>query len=298
MRLSPSVLVVPTLISAGYGAFPVDGSLTVALKSIALPLASTWTEIFVLVTVPVTTSGVGFAPRMYFSACLRISCRRQCQSARVATRVPSSFTNGSGSFVILGSAAASGSVPTTQSALSFSRAGWPPAPVVPPAAAPPAPIVPAPPAAPPRPAVPIAPAVPAAPVPPVARVPPVPPVPAVPPPAPAVPVAPAVPLVAPAPPPVPAIAPPVPPSEPPIPVVGAAVPPVPAVAPPAPAPPPVPAWLPPVAASPGGESELGIEQPMTVPRHTVSTFSDLIRPLFPHLSPPDHSFSVRLRQRA
>ena len=31
-----------------------------------------------LVTVPVTTSGVGFAPKMYFSACLRISCRRQC----------------------------------------------------------------------------------------------------------------------------------------------------------------------------------------------------------------------------
>ena len=91
--------------SAGNGACPVVGNLTVALKSIALPLASTWTEILVLVTVPVTASGIGFAPRMYFSACLRISCRRQRQSAFDDTRVPSSFTNGSGNFVDLGKGA-------------------------------------------------------------------------------------------------------------------------------------------------------------------------------------------------
>src|SRR3569623_2369938 len=125
MRLSPSVLLVPTLISTGYGACPFDGSTTETLKSIDLLGASTCTEIFELATVPdtFTRSGEGFAPKMYASACFRISSRRQCQSAFEATRVPSNFRKGSGSLVIfVVSDFASGTAATWQSALSSSTA--------------------------------------------------------------------------------------------------------------------------------------------------------------------------------
>ena len=71
----------------------------------------------VSVTLPLTVSGVGFAPKMYFSAWARISWRRQRHSTFDATRVPSSFLKGSGSFGIAVSALASGSVLTAQSAL-------------------------------------------------------------------------------------------------------------------------------------------------------------------------------------
>src|SRR5262245_50855504 len=93
---------------------------------------------------------------MYFSACFRISWRRQRQSLRLVMRVPSILTNGSGSFAIDVSSPGSLSAGTGQSALPFSTApgpglaAEPPAPpavppalgVPPPAAAPPPDVVP------------------------------------------------------------------------------------------------------------------------------------------------------------
>src|SRR3954468_16643544 len=75
----------------------------------------------VFVMVPVTLCGcAGFSPYAYFSACFRISACRQCQSALLEIRVPSSFLNGSGSLAIAGSAAESGSAATVQSRRSSS----------------------------------------------------------------------------------------------------------------------------------------------------------------------------------
>src|SRR6478752_1299785 len=142
----------PTLMMAGKGASPLEGSTIFALKSMDLPLASTCTDTLVLLTVPVTTSGVGFPPRIYFSACRRISCRRQRHSAFVATRLPSSFMNGSGNFGIEVSAPGSGNVPTVQSALWFSTV-CEPAPALP-VLAPPAGIEPPDPALGPAPPIP------------------------------------------------------------------------------------------------------------------------------------------------
>jgi len=105
-------MLVPTLMMAGKGACPVEGKTMLALKSMDLPLASTWTEILELVTLPVTTSGIGFSPRMYFSACFRISCLRQRHSALVVMRSPFSFLKGSGNLAILGRVLASGRAAT------------------------------------------------------------------------------------------------------------------------------------------------------------------------------------------
>src|SRR5262245_17895239 len=108
---------------------------------------------------------------MYFSACSRISCRRQCHSLFLVMRVPSSLTNGSGSLLILGSADGSINAGTSQSALEFSTSPEPPEPLEPPPvpAPPPAPalVPPVPPgsALPPLPALPDAPLVPEPPFP-------------------------------------------------------------------------------------------------------------------------------------
>ena len=149
----------------------------------------TWTEMLVLLTVPVTllAAGIGLSPQMNVNACLRISSRRQRHSALVVMRVPSIFLKGSGSFALAVSEPTAGIGPTVHPAPGSST--WPhgpepvepppvleppapvplapPRPVAPPPAAPVAePPVPALPTAPPRPPVPVVPAaLPPAPVP-------------------------------------------------------------------------------------------------------------------------------------
>ena len=132
----------------------------------------TWTEMLVLLTVPVTllAAGIGLSPQMNVNACLRISSRRQRHSALVVMRVPSIFVKGSGSFALAVSEPTDGIGPTGHPAPGSST--WPhgPAPPEPPAPVPapartggaaPAGAArvprPAPPPVPPRPALPVVP---------------------------------------------------------------------------------------------------------------------------------------------
>src|SRR6185437_276733 len=136
---------------AGYGGQPAEGKLTLAVNEALFPLAVTFTVMLVLVTVPVTVGGGGLVPRAYISACLRISSRRQVQSALAVISVPSSFLNGSGSRAIDGSPVAPGSAVTVQLAPSSSDVEMNEGPVPMPAsrqltAIPPAPPLPPPPA--------------------------------------------------------------------------------------------------------------------------------------------------------
>src|SRR5262245_21298036 len=114
----------------------------------------TVTEMLVLLTVPVTlfAAGIGLSPQMNANPCLRISSRRQRQSALVVIRVPSIYVKGSGSFALAGSELTAGIGPTVHPAPGSST--WPHGPELldpPPPVVPPVPVVP--PALPPRPLV-------------------------------------------------------------------------------------------------------------------------------------------------
>src|SRR5262245_19544946 len=76
LRLDPPI---PMMIGTG-PVVPV-GMLTDTLKLVVLPMCETLTEIDVLLTVPVTISGLpGFGPWMYFSTIFTSSARRHFQS--------------------------------------------------------------------------------------------------------------------------------------------------------------------------------------------------------------------------
>src|SRR5262249_27789009 len=88
----------PMVIMAGYGAVPPEGFRMLAEKDADLPPCVIATVMPVPLRVALTDSGgPGKSPSSYCSMALRISMRRQSQSALVVTFLPLAVVKGSGS---------------------------------------------------------------------------------------------------------------------------------------------------------------------------------------------------------